>query len=513
MLPTSEQLARWRADVCAFAEEALWVRSPESGQVGPLRLADHQRAWLTEATRREDGAFVHKVCIASWPKREGKTLCVSVVVAWRLATRTGERCGIIANSEAQARSNIFDAVATMFRTSPALATYTTDDDVQARRLTIPAGDNVLTCYPANHRTVQGTAFSCLACDELHASEDGGRAWTFASQQTEAADAQALVASQAGMPTNLNPMWRLHQAAESGKGRVYFSYRQDLATPWARARAEAAEAELLPLEFAYLWRNEWGGTGAALFPADVIAEATRLRHGPQSAAEWEHVQRVVIPELLGCDLAGTTRIGVGLDRAGVGPHGDRSVWTVVARFLPHGREPVFGVVRQVVFPTGSEAEIIGEHAQTLAIFGRIHGCLFEQYGCSDVVEKVRVAELVAPTSQRQAGAFNRLHRLLTEGRLWLSADHELLRSELLTFGYSCERGGIAKFGTQSGHDDTVYSLVWAVESVADAPQRSQVAMMLGQFEPADQEDNDDQPSDGWKPVRGHGVIGRYIGGRA
>ena len=489
MIPRPEQLARWRADVCAFAEEALWVRSPESGQVGPLRLADHQRAWLTEATRRDDGAFVHKVAVASWPKREGKTLCVSILLAWRMATQTGQRCGILANSERQAQSNIFDAVATMFRTSPALQSYTTEGDVQARRLTIPAGDNVLTCYPCNHRTVQGTRFDALACDELHASEDGGRAWTFASQQTEAADAQALVASQAGMPVATNPMWRLHQAAESGAGHVFFDYRQDLATPWAQARAAAAEAELLPLEYAYLWQNEWGGTGAALFGPSLVADATRAFRQPGHPDEWERLLAETLPAILGTEHLGAPKIGVGLDRAGVGPHGDRSVWTVVVRLL--APDPVFVVARQVIFPTGSESEILAEHETTRTIFGRIHGCLFESYGCSDVVEKVREAELISPTSQRQAVAFNRLHRLATEGRLLLSPDHDHLRSELLTFGYSCERGGVARFGTQSGHDDTCYSLAWAVESVADLPTQSRVHAMLGNWD-SNQIDDDEEP---------------------
>jgi len=144
-------------------------------------------------------------------------------------------------------------------------------------------------------------------------------------------------------------------------------------------------------------------------------------------------------------------------------------------------PIFRLVRCVVFPTGSEAEVLAEHRKTEDIFGTAKAKLFESWGCGDIVEKVYGAELVSPTDVRQAGLFSRLHRLFQEGRFKFpplagrdpaTGTGGLLKSELLGAEYDAERGGRdgdakVKFCTQRGHDDTVYSVAWATEA-ADAP---------------------------------------------
>jgi len=472
MTPTADDLRRWRDDVVAFATEAVHVRDPETGVVGPLKLAEHQVAWLREATRRDPaGRFVHKVAVASWPKRQGKSLCVALVLAWRLATRTGERAGIIANSERQAQSNLYDMVCSMFRNSPVLAGYVTDDSFGTRQLKVAGLNNTLNCFPANHRTVQGIAFSCLACDELHASEDGGRAWTFASNQTEAADAQALVASQAGMPTDVNPLWRLYKAAEAGKPGVFFSYGQEVTMPWAVRRAEQARHELLPLEFEYLWRNEWGASGAKLFPPALVAEAAMDYAEPQTADEWRELKRQ-----WGW-LGETAIIGGGLDRAGVSTGGDRTVWSVCARCDLAGREPDFRLVRLEVLPTGSEAEVMAAWDRTREVFGEPHKVQLEAYQCADLANRIPFATLEAPSSQRQQGLFGRLFRVLSEGRFRFPADagvdpktgaKGLFVAELLAFEAESVPGGLMRFGVQrGGHDDTCYAVAWSLDSVASA----------------------------------------------
>lgn len=464
----AKTLQRWRGDCAAWAEECVQTRNPETGVLGPLVLLEHQAAWLREATRRgPDGRFARKVAVASWPKRDGKTLCASLVIAWRMACFTDQRCGIIANSERQAQSNIFDAVTGFFRDSPRLRGYVPKGGYQTSRLALPALRNTVECFPCNAATVQGTRFDVLACDELHASDDGGKAFVFASQQTEAADAQAVIASQAGAPVTTNPMWRLHQAHEAGAEHVFFSYRTEPATPWAVRRSAEARLELTPGEHQYLWQNAWGATGLRLFAAPDVERAALQYASPRTREEWQALR-----EAWGWGKVAVA-IGVGLDRAGVGRGGDRSVWTVTAKAYVREGEPVFRVVTCEVLPTGAEREVLACDHAAREVFGEPDGVLFESYGCSDLVEKVRGAELVSPTSQRQQGLFNRLHRLMAEGRIAFPADAGtdprtgapgLLKSELVTFAYDCEREGATRFGTQRGaHDDTVYSLAWAVEA--------------------------------------------------
>jgi len=62
------RIAAWKGDIVSWAEENLWVRSPETNELGALKLLEHQAAWLREATRRDHtGRFARKVCVASWP--------------------------------------------------------------------------------------------------------------------------------------------------------------------------------------------------------------------------------------------------------------------------------------------------------------------------------------------------------------------------------------------------------------------------------------------------------------
>lgn len=473
MAITAEQLGRWRGDVCEWAESNIYLRNPATSTVEPLQLGDHQRAWLMEATRRDDrGHFVNKTCVASWPKRESKSTTVALVAAWRMTCFDGQRIGILANSERQAQSNIFDAIAGFFRDSPNLQGIA---DIQTRRILVSSLGNVAESFPANWRTVQGTAFSLLCSDELHAADDGGKAYSFASQQTEAVDAQVLVASQAGAPHQSNPVWRLYKSAERGEPGIFFDYRTTLTFAWVKARAEIAKAELLPGEYDYLWGNAWGATGIKLLPAALVESAVAAYREPQTREEWEALRSA---------WGGTCTIGAGLDRAGVSRKGDRTVWTVVARVDRPDEQPLFHVLRCAVLPTGAEGEVLDEARRTSSIFGNPQRIIFESYGCSDIVEKVARAELAAPTSQRQQTLFNRLYRLFNEGRIMFPeeagverTDHGampgLLKRELLGFEYDAEKasnssGTVTRFGTQAGHDDTCYSLAWAVEAADSDP---------------------------------------------
>jgi len=329
--------------------------------------------------------------------------------------------------------------------------------------------------------VQGTRFDLLCCDELHAADDGGRAYTFASQQTEATDAQVLISSQAGAPVESNPLWRLYQADESF---ILFDYRQEVVTPWAVERAAKAQAELLPGEYEYLWRNAWGATGIKLLTAADIAAACQWYEEPASREEWQALVRRWGYEGVPYSL------GVGLDRAGVSRRGDRTAWTVTARFdLPDGRQ-VYRVGLCRVLPTGAEGEVLECDRTTREIFGSATAH-FESYGCSDVVEKVRGAELCSPTPQRQAGLFNTLYRLFRERRLGFPAlagvDPQkrtpgLLKQELIGFEYDAERGAqgggtLTRFGTQRGHDDTCYSLAWSIEAAGTGPARDNTGQRI------------------------------------
>ena len=454
---TSDKLEAWRGDVCRWAETNVKVQSPATGQVEPLRLADHQREFLQEATRRgADGRFVHRTCIASWPRREGKSLCVALLLAWRMTCWTNQRLLVLANSERQAASNVFAILLDILRLSPALEGFFGEENVTTTRIEVPALGNVVECLPCNWRTVQGRPRTdALACDELHAAENP-KAFDFASNQLEGLDSQCLVSSQAGPPMESNRMWRMWEARE--EGHLHFSYRQEHALPWAIALGKREKATLPGPIWAYMHENEWGQSGAGVFSAADVDLATMDYQEPQSPQEWAELRR-----RWGAD---SYDLGSGLDRAGVSRSGSRTVWCVTCRFRQGDGPTAFRVVRLDVLPTGAEGEVLDAVAETERIFGGYGRAMLEQYGCSDLLGRIPGATLEAPTSARQLETFTFLGRLLTEARIGFpaSAGDGLLKEELLAFEMDVERGGLARFGVQGHSDDCVDALNWSVEAL-------------------------------------------------
>lgn len=456
---------RWRADVVAWAEEVVWMESPETGKQGPLCLAEHQKDFLREATRRgDDGRFVHRTAVACWSRREGKSTMVAVLLAWRMCLFTGQRLVVLSNSERQSQSNIFELLTGIMVNSPRLAELTADASaLQTGKITIAALDNICECVPNAWRSIQGRPKTdALAVDELHAAQNT-KAYDFASNQLETVDAQLLISSQAGAPTEGNPIFRLYRA--KAEPHIHFSYLQQHVMPWAIALAEREKLTLLPAVWEYQHRNCWGQTGHRLLPAAMVETACRDYKQPQTSEEW----RALMKRWQWQQVA----LGVGLDRAGVSLTGDRSVWTVTACHAPHGEDPIFAAVLVETLYTGSEAEILACWRHSQKVFGHLPNIIFEAYNCSDVAEKVARARLLAPTQQTNTARFTRLYRLFDEGRIWFprdaGTDHQqqrsgLLKEELVSLEYDTKRAGGTKFKTQAGsHDDHVDSLTYSIEA--------------------------------------------------
>ena len=515
---TQAQVQRWRLDPAAFAEEVLWTPTPDSRQPSPMRLHPQSRDFLRECGRRgPEGHLVYHTIVASRAKREGKTKEAAALGCWHGLTR--ERCniGVLANSERQAMSNVFSYIADFFRDSPTLKGLVAQEDLQSRVLRIRGLGNKIECYPANWRTIQGTAFQVLLADELHAAEDRGRAYMFASAQTEGRDAQVIVASQAGENVDANPMWRYYLAAGGGlieggyrtgllsEGAVLFEYRQEPVTPWARRLADQARATLLPSEYARLFRNEWGALGAKLFTAEDVEAAAREFEPPQTRAAWQELQQQL-------GIAGLPMVhGVGLDRAGVSREGDRTVWTDVfivevrgsgfgvrgstpnaERGTPNG--PLIVVPDCETLPTGHEVEVLDRARRSREVYGEPDIVTMEYYGCSDLLGKLPRSKTEQPNPQAQQRIFNRLFRALREGRMIFPAGAGvsptdgttgLLKAELIGMEY--EMGAtLPKFGTQAGHDDHAYSLAWAADAAAEASGEIPFVQELGRGEAGEEE---------------------------
>jgi hypothetical protein len=474
--PTDADLLRWRNDCCAFIEEVLYAKRPDTGKIAPMHLFPEQREFVQAATRRgRDGRFVHQTCVLSTCKREGKTEVCAAIALWRCVALSsgggeGQRVVILSNSREQSKDNAFLAMKLFVKRSPLLTAT-----VEQRDNLVFANGSSVWCAPQNAATVQGRGVDCLVSDELHACENVA-AWTFLSQQLEATDAQALVSSQAGAPVDANPLWRLWNEGRPAP-HVLFRYFQEPFTPWAKAQAARARDTLLPGEYDYLWRNQWGATGLTLFAAGDIERALAYQYTePRTHDEYRRLL-----EAWGWDLPRVV-ITCGLDRAGVGKSGDRSVWTTVAGMHAEAAPSEHAVLRCAVLPTGAECEVLAEYDATCTVTAtQPRTVAMEAYGCADIVGRVRRATLESPTAQRQQQIFGRLSRAFTDGRMrlpraageWRDArgrrHSDILKAELLAFSYDAERQSgstLTRFGTQRSHDDCCYSLAWGTDAQPD-----------------------------------------------
>ena len=454
-MDTAKQLRRWQSDVCAFAEEACYIRDP-SGNVGPVTLFDYERAFLTEADRRDsDGNLLHHYSIACWGKRDGKGTCVSLLLAHRLFLFAETHSYILANSERQAASILLENVKQLAQRSPTLAAM--GPVIETGNVSVPILDSVIETLPNNASTCQGLAIapnSFFASDEIHAAQGANpdEAFNYLCAQCEADNAAVLISSQAGPPLESNPVYRLHKLRNEPE--IFFSYRTTPGTPWSKRQAELDRKTLPPPIWEILWGNAWGSRGAKLFSVAQI-DACLANYGlPQNAAMWQELKA----------MYRINRVGGALDRA-LGwarqGSGDNSVWTTVGRTA----DDHYFVLQSDLLPTGAEGECLVAARRSRELFG-VRRPILEQYQAGDLAGRIPGADLRPLTTQAKVGLYNGLYEIVADGRLHFSADCEQLRTELLSMTVDTSSPQPRFQGKP--HDDHCDSLVWAIEASTAAP---------------------------------------------
>jgi len=177
-------------------------------------------------------------------------------------------------------------------------------------------------------------------------------------------------------------------------------------------------------------------------------------------------------------SGATVIGVGL-RRGL-EWWNRSVWAVVAAYVPGDGGAKFLVGRLTVLPTGSREEVLEEDRKTREIF-EDPGALYFGEGCEDVVGRCQGAELKDTGDEAVLPNFRLLYHLCKEGRFECYQDageyldergevvKGLFKSELRGFRYDVGMRpelGLVQLGTQQGSDACVYAVTLAIAACAD-----------------------------------------------
>src|SRR5689334_2192169 len=116
---TSERLALWRRDPCAFITQVLV--NPETKQ--PFTLYEAQRKFLKEGFRfTPDGRLIHTELVFSGPKKLGKTTFSAMIVIYVAVCLAGDNGELyfMANDEEQAQSRGFKIAGQILKASPLL---------------------------------------------------------------------------------------------------------------------------------------------------------------------------------------------------------------------------------------------------------------------------------------------------------------------------------------------------------------------------------------------------------
>jgi phage terminase large subunit-like protein len=156
--------ARWRRDPIAFIREVLI--DPETGR--PFELYPAQERFLREAfTPTPDGRLRYPEIVFAAPKKSGQTATAALATLYVtvcLSGRFGETY-CLANSQEQAQSRVFQAVARIIEASPLLRGIA---KVTSDRIEFRSTGATIAALPADYAGAAGSNPTLSVFDELWA---------------------------------------------------------------------------------------------------------------------------------------------------------------------------------------------------------------------------------------------------------------------------------------------------------------------------------------------------------
>lgn len=467
---TREQVQSWQAGADGFLQWVRDIRPQVPGPRGPA-ITFTPETFQVEAVRRllrrkRNADYMYQTIGLTWPRRHSKTTIAALLCLWRLTTKINENIICLSNSERQAASVGFGLCRKIVSATPALLAQVGADNVQTYRLSVPALGSQMRTVSGNLAGLYGEKVTAAWVSEIHAAASDEAMQVLASSLGDSVNSWLLLDSTTdGIG---GPLHRLEQLQETGEDKTVFIHRIEyrdldealqrspswIRRDWLRSR----QKQLLPQVFASQHLNLRQESTSSLFrKTDIEACRDRLPH-PMTLSDLEAVAQ------------GRTYVtGGGLDRAYfASAHGDRTIWTSVAKVAAPdpAEEPHYYVLNQKeVF--ASLGVGIRKAIQADSDAYRLQNAVIEAYNAQDIavwaMDKGYSVEIVHATAQAQVPAFMALHRIVAEGRLHFSADLELLPQEMSTFSYSLVNGQ-PRFGSDKWHDDTIYSLAWAIHSL-------------------------------------------------
>jgi len=465
-------VASWRGGSKGFLQ---WLEDVQP------RILDHKKKWVPfEFPSEELKAEICKAIdsgartiVFCWPRRHGKTLVSALIIAWRFSCNANEAIGLISNSKTQTVSTCFKLIKGLLLNTPyyrELVSTSGSGDKADKDIFIGADfinwkslGNEIKGYSSGSAGLYGIKMTLGQASELHAADSDENYNIVKGSTSDTEDGLVIVDSTVG--SKASPLYGLWNAWQEGDAGTHFSYvcYQNLEEAiaklpkWINEQSVRSLAKtMLPQVFAQQHLNLWASGTSALFAEDDINKC--VENYPFDPATIAN--------------GAAFKVGAGLDRAyGFSLHGDRTISSCVVKFL-RGEEECFYVLdsNHVKF---SSAEGIKTRVRQYAKDWELSNFSIESFNAQDILawaqEQKFQAELVHATPDKQSNIFTHLYNLVREHRLRIHPSFTLLRKEMADFTYKMvadgNNGFRAKFEAARGaHDDTVYSLAWAVYSL-------------------------------------------------
>lgn len=253
-----------------------------------LALYPHQAEDFGEATRRENGRFVHPLSAISWPRGDGKTNSLADVGLWRLLC--DPRADIIGVAlDTDGAEVMLGHARRKIRSHPELEAAI---EVRANSLLVPATGARWTVASREHTATRGRHPSVVLYDEVGWARDDELFASLLAGQASVDDPLMILASTVGRRKS-GPLWTVKSLGEAGDPAVLWRWHGENRSPKVtRTFLERQRRVLLPAQFAREHQNQW------IDGADALTTATDVD------AAMDHAPVVVpagTPEVMFVDL--------------------------------------------------------------------------------------------------------------------------------------------------------------------------------------------------------------------
>jgi hypothetical protein len=407
----------------------------------------------------------HSLCMLCWSRRHSKSIINCLVTLHLFCTQQNWLALCLANKLDQVLSVNFKLLVDTIRHSPKLLKLIGDQNIYADRIFFPPFNNQIMAVSNTMAGAFGQKVSCLWATEIHVSPDLKPFRAMLASLVDSENSLCLIDTNTDSAGG--PVEEIEKQAKTDPSifcsrieyKNFEEFKRKVPSWINRSQVAQHKALQLPSEFARDYLNLRVSARNSLFTAETIR---------QCKTDYKYPVEDVNTLLDGRAHV----IGAGLDRAKSlikSPTSDASVWTVVAKTVALDGQPEFYVLNQKVFRLNTskniKATILEDHERY-----NIKNAIFEHYETGDLAPFMAdhgiSVELMSATPSLQNAVFPELHRLCSNGKMHFPKGLKTLASEMSTFVYEQTKNGLYKFqhSSQKFHDDTVFSLAYAVHSV-------------------------------------------------